>query len=130
MKKLLTNTFLTSGACLLLLAFVVLVSPSYDVDFVTTIIRTFVSHLAINAGLRLTERLEFSYRVLNYVIDFAWSTVIVIIIRIGLGWFEFTSFWMLIAISLVVHFIIFILEMHRSRSEIAEINKLIKEKRL
>ena len=130
MKKLLTNTFLTTGACLLLFAVVVLVSPSYDVDFTTTIIKTFVAHLVIDAGLMITERIEFSYRVLNYVIDFAWSTIVVIIIRIGLGWFEFTSFWMLIAISLVVHFIIFILEMHRSRSEIAEINKLIKEKRL
>ena len=128
MKKLLTNTFLTSGACLLLFAVVVLVSPSYDVDFAITIIQTFVAHLVIDAGLMMTERLEFSYRVLNYVVDFAWSTVVVIVIWV-LGWFEFTSFWMLIAISLVVHFIIFILEMHRSRSEIAEINKLIKEKR-
>jgi len=128
MKKLLTNTFLTTGACLLLLALIVIVNQSHNVDFSTTIIRTFASHLAINAGLMITERLEFSYRVLNYVVDFAWSTVVVIVIWV-LGWFEFTSFWMLIAISLVVHFIIFILEMHRSRSEIAEINKLIKEKR-
>ena len=129
MKKLLTNTFLTTGACLLLFAFVMLAFPSDDVDFATTIIQTFVAHLVIDAGLMITERLEFSYRVLNYVVDFAWSTVVVIVIWV-LGWFEFTSFWMLIAISLVVHFIIFILEMHRSRSEIDEINKLIKEKRL
>jgi len=66
MKKLLTNTFLTSGACLVIFAVVVLVFPSYDVDFATTIIQTFVAHLVIDAGLMITLRLEFSYRVLNY----------------------------------------------------------------
>ena len=113
----------------MLLALIVIVNQSHNVDFVTTIIRTFASHLVINAGLMITERLEFRYRALNHVIDFAWSTVVVIIIWVGLGWFEFTTIWVLLAISLVVHFIIFILEMHRSHSEIAEINKLIKEKR-
>ena len=128
MKKLFTNTFLTTGACLLLMALVAIANPYYDVDFAITILHTFVGHLVINAGLRITERFEFSYRVLNYVIDVAWSTVIVIIVK-ALGWFEFVSFWMLFAISLIVHFVIFILEMHRARSEIATINKLIREKR-
>ena len=130
MKKLFANTFLTTGACLVLLALVVIVKPSYNIDFAVTIIHTFVSHLVINAGLRITERLEFRYRVLNYVIDFICSTVVVIIIRVGFGWFEFTTVWVLLAISVVVHFAIFILDMHRSRNEIDEINKLIKERRL
>lgn len=130
MKKLLANTFLTTGACLVLLALVVRVDPVYDIDFATTVLHTFFPHLVINAGLRLTERWEFSYRILNYAVDFAWSTIVVIIITVGFGWFAFTSVWVLLAISVVVHYTIFVLEIHRVRSEIKEINRLIKEKLL
>jgi len=127
MKKTIISFLATTGLSLVLLAAFIR-TQTFDLFFSLAVLQTAGANVVIHLGLLLTRKFESKYLALEMLLDVACTTLVLTAFAFGFGWFTVTPIWVLATMAVLMHVIVFLLSMRRTRNEASAINKLLKNR--
>ena len=127
MKKLIVDIFTTTGISLVILAIIARLIPA-DIPFFGTVMPVLLANIVIHLGLRLTNKFESEYLLLEGLIDVAYITTVLIIFGWIFHWFKMTPPWALAIMAVFIYIVSVLLKTVRVREDIKEINELIEKR--
>lgn len=117
----------TTGAALILLAVYRALTDDKNIS-AYTVFQILGTNTIIIIGLNLTNKIESSYALLEYLIDTGCTIVLLIISGFIFDWYSEIPVWYLIFMGVAIYFIGVLINIARNRKDIEEINKLLKKR--
>lgn len=124
MKKITVHILCSTGITLIILALAARMSNASFLC-ISSVFESFAANIVIYLGFLFTRKLESSYAVIEFMVDFGYVAVVLILFGTIFDWFRSTPLWMLIMIGAVVYAAGIFLSMIQMRQDIEEINALL-----
>lgn len=126
-KSVVINIMVTTAISSVVLGFISLF-VTFDPRYAFTIFTNLLANTAIHLGMVVTRKFECRYFALEYLLDTAYITVVLIASGFFFGWFYLVNIWILVGMAVGVNGVAVILGASRVRSEVDTINNLLKER--
>ncbi len=127
-KNILVNTLVTT-ALSVLIQFLVAYAMGYEQMVVVVVFQIFLANIAIHILFFLLDKVNMRFRVINYTVFMIASVGLLIGFGFWLGWFQSFEVWVIAVVGVAVLAIALLIDTLKVRSDVAEINRKVKELR-
>jgi hypothetical protein len=128
LKKIILYVLSSTGAVLFFLAVFVMFKEDKSIPSIT-ILQITGANIVITLGLFMTNKIEFRYAILEFLLDIGFMMAVTILARRIFKWYSSIPVWIPIVIVLAVYILFYLLDIVRVRRDIKEINKLLQKLR-
>ena len=116
LKRLLSNTLITTSLSLVVLAVIVRIQ-GFDLFFSRGVLVAFGANVAIHLGLQLTQKFKSKYLALEVFVDVAYTTAVLIVFGYVFDLFGATPIPALVLIAASAHIAALFLNLTRTRKD-------------
>jgi len=129
MKRMIEFIIYYTGAVLITIAIYEVINGEKFIYF-HTIFEIFGASIAITVGVGLRNKLiEIRNFILEYIVDFSYTIIVVLIFGLIFNWYKTFPVWFLIVLIIVVDIFSCVIVFNKMQKDIEEINKLLKKRR-
>ncbi len=126
LKKFIIYVFASTGAVLFLLSLFIMFKDNKFIS-ANTIMQIIGVNIVIAIGLRLSQKIESRYAVLEFLLDIGFMSAVIVVSGILFKWYYHVPIWILLVIVLLIYILFYLLDIVRVRRDIKEINKLLQK---
>jgi hypothetical protein len=126
LKVIILYVLASTGAVLFLLAVFVMFGENKPI-YARTVFQITGVNIVITLGLFITNKIEFSYAILEFLLDIGFMTAVIVLARTIFKWYTIIPVWVSFIIVLAVYILFYLLDIIRVRRDIKEINKLLEK---
>jgi hypothetical protein len=126
LKKFILYVFASIGAVLFFLTIFIMFKENNFIS-ANTILEIIGVNIVIAIGLRLSQKIESRYAILEFLLDIGFMSAVIIVSGILFKWYHHVPVWVPLVIVLVIYILFHLLDIVRVRRDINEINKLLQK---
>jgi len=126
LKKFILYIFASTGAVLFLLTIFIIFQENKFIS-ANTILQIIGANIVIAIGLRLSQKIESRYAILEFLLDIGFMSAVIVVSGILFKWYYHVPVWVPLVIVLMVYILFYLLDIIRVRRDIKEINKLLQK---
>jgi hypothetical protein len=126
LKVIILYALASTGAVLLFFAAFTIFRGNKPI-YAHTIFQIIGANIVITLGLFLTNKIEFRYAILEFLLDIGFMTAVIVLARIIFKWYTIIPAWVSFIIVLAVYILFYLLDIVRVSKDIKEINKLLQK---
>jgi len=126
LKKFILYIFASTGAVLFLLTIFIMFQENKFIS-ANTILQIIGANIVIAIGLRLSQKIESRYAILEFLLDIGFMSAVIVVSGILFKWYYHVPVWVPLVIVLMVYILFYLLDIIRVRRDIKEINKLLQK---
>jgi hypothetical protein len=126
LKKFILYVFASTGAVLFFLTIFIMFEDNKFIS-ANTIMEIIGVNIVIAIGLRLSQKIESRYAILEFLLDIGFMSAVIVVSGILFKWYYFIPVWISLAIVLVIYILFYLLDIVRIHRDIKEINKLLQK---
>jgi hypothetical protein len=126
LRKIILYVLSSTGAVLFFLAVFVMFKKDNSIPSIA-IFQITGANIVITLGLFMTNKIEFRYAILEFLLDIGFMMAVTISARRLFKWYTIIPVWVSFIIVLAVYILFYLLDIIRVNRDIKEINKLLQK---
>jgi len=127
-KKIIINIMITTCMALILLAFFAVITGGKSI-YVETFFQILGANIIIHLGLILTKKFESTFAILEFLLDFSYMIIVLVVFAVIFDWFSSIPVWYFVIMTVVIYIFGVFINIVRTKKEADELNRLLQKRK-